>query len=475
MSKTEKNTHVGITDEQLKKLKTEVAESLSRDRHSLLIDMPFIGNVAMRFNLVPIRDARVRTACMDYRNIYFDISFYSSLTKEERVFVMAHEVWHGVALSSMRRQTRDAELWNIASDMEINSILSERSSGLRSGSAPDSVLFPPDNLKGESAETIYEWVIRQQKAGKLNSSLSGGSGKDGSSGKGSSSGKVNDGGGNGTKKASGKNDSRDRKDTGRLEGQFDRHEYGDSDESSEYAGGVSDQWGPVGRDPDFKPSLSSDVAERMREAAVAAAQACQRSCGELPAGVEAFVGKLAKPQVSWRDELARFVTSCYGGGRQWLPPNRRRLWNDSYSQSRRSVRINIAVAVDTSGSTSGDLPQFFGELKGLVAAFDAYDIHLIYCDAAVDFYKKYDENDPLELDVDEIPYSGGGGTSFDPPFEYIEENDIAVDAMIYLTDGYGPCTVKKPQFPVLWLISKDGTDDFCSWGKKIWFKESSWD
>lgn len=466
MSKKEENAKKGLTEEQLKKLKAEMSKSLSLDRHALLIDMPFVGNVAMRFNLKPIRDARVRTACTDYKNIYFDMSFYMSLTKAERVFVMAHEVWHGVALSSMRKQTRDAELWNIASDMEINNILSSRSSGLRCGTAPDSVLFPPDDLKGQSAETIYEWVIRQQKAGNLKGSLS----------KCSANGSSRENGGDGTKKkSSAKGDGWDGKDTGRLEGQFDRHEYGDSADAAGGFTGVSDQWGEVGFDPDFTPSMSSDAAERMREAAVAAAQACQRSYGELPAGVEAFVGKLAKPQVSWRDELARFVTSCYSDGRQWLPPNRRRLWNDSYSQSRRSSRINIAVAVDTSGSTANDLPQFFGELKGLVAAFDSYDIHLIYCDAAVDFYKKYDENDPLEFDPDEIQYAGGGGTSFNPPFEYIEENGVAVDAMIYLTDGYGPCTVEKPPFPVLWLISKGGTDDFCCWGRKIWFKESSWE
>ena len=44
-----------------------------------------------------------------------------------------------------------------------------------------------------------------------------------------------------------------------------------------------------------------------------------------------------------------------------------------------------------------------------------------------------------------------------------------------MTDGYGPCTVDQPDYPVLWLITPGGTTDFCDWGKKVMFKPPSWD
>lgn len=468
-----------LTEDQLKKLKREVLESMCRNRHSMLNNLPFVGNVAMRFDLVPVRDVRVATACTDFKSIYFDIDFYLSLSPEERIFVFAHEVFHTVALSALRRQSRDYNLWNVATDMEINNILANSASGLASGAPPKNVLFPPRGREGQSAETLYDWLIQQQKAGKLNKALNAEQEAQSGSSQGRSKSKGNSGNSGDSSNSEEELDtSNDGSNTGKLEGQFDKHVYADGEGEDGSDGGektCTDRWGEKGLDEDFKPSVPSDAAERIREAAIAAAQACERQYGELPAGIESLVGKLAKPQVSWRDELARFVTTCYGGSRLWLPPNRRRLWNDGYFQSRRSERINIAVAVDTSGSTLNDLGQFFGELKGLVSAFDMYDLHLIYCDAEVDFYKKYDESDPLVFDEDEISYLGGGGTSFDPPFKFIEDNSIQVDVMVYLTDGCGPCTVDEPSFPVMWLVTRDGDEDFCTWGKKIRFKESSWD
>ena len=95
----------------------------------------------------------------------------------------------------------------------------------------------------------------------------------------------------------------------------------------------------------------------------------------------------------------------------------------------------------------------------------------------MDKYEKYDDQEnPLDLEsASTIEYSGGGGTSFDPPFEYIEKENIQIDAAVYMTDGYGPCTVDQPDYPVLWLITPGGTTDFCEWGKKVMFKPPSWD
>ena len=65
-----------LTDEQLKKMKREVRDSLANDRNIILNLYPFTGNISMRFDLIPVRDKRCRTACTDGKNIYMDIDFY---------------------------------------------------------------------------------------------------------------------------------------------------------------------------------------------------------------------------------------------------------------------------------------------------------------------------------------------------------------------------------------------------------------
>ena len=504
MSNVKKELKGNLTEDQLKKLKAEVSASLSRDRHGLLVHQPFIGNCAMRFDLIPVRDRRCMTACTDSKSIYFSIPFYISLNNQERKFVLAHEIWHSLTLTFARRQSRDPDLFNVASDMEINNILVGDSAENGGFAPPPDLMYPPPKLRGKSAEMIYEWLLKQQQKNNLNNALSGipkpssgGSGyedsdnsdsNDGKSGR--RNGKNKSGKSNGDEK---RDDSNDGKNTGKLSGQFDKHVYDDEDPSVDDAdgkrgkdgkdgkgkcGGPRDQWGEVGYDEDFQPGIPADAAERMREAAIAAAQAYAREHGDLPAGIEALVGKLNKPEISWREYLSQFVSQSYGGKRQWCPPSRRHLYNDMYFQSRRSERIKGVVAIDTSGSCQGDLPKLFGELKGLIDSFGGYELTVIQADAAVDHVETYNDTDnPLELEyASDIKAYGGGGTDYGPVFQYVEDNGLDPDFLIYLGDGYASMSYnKQPKFPTMWLITKDGSFDFCDWGKKIRFKESSWE
>jgi predicted metal-dependent peptidase len=322
-------------------------------------------------------------------------------------------------------------------------------------------------LEGKCAEEIYDWLLKEQKKNTKNSNFP----LNGSFNGNNTHDNGNDNGGD-------NDDSKSQKSNKKLSGQFDRHVYlGDESENEDAFDNITlptDQWGEIGFDDDFRPQVSSDYSEKMREVVISAAQQTERQQGHLPLGIDHLLTTLKKPEINWCDELCNFVTSCYGGERQWLPPNRRYVYNDTYFQSRRSQQLNVAVCIDTSGSCIADLPKFFGELKGLVETFGQYTIHLIQCDARVSKYDIYDDCNPLELDIEtDICWAGGGGTSFVPPFEYIENNDIDVDCIIYLTDGYGDAPKYPPKVDTLWIIVKDGCMDFCDWGKKIQFKESS--
>ena len=511
-----------MTEEELKKLKKDICLSLSCDRHKLLTTFPFIGNLVLRMDLIPVRDFRCRTACTDGTKIYFDMDFYLSLKDHERVFILAHEVSHCMLLHLSRRQTRDPDLFNIATDMEVNYMLHSQPASCRI-EPPSQVLFPPKKLEGKNAECIYDWLLKNMKKNankngkQQNSGQSGSSGSSGGSSNGKSSSKSQQY--DESESYDDQEDSYDQRDTnmsktpghktGKLEGQFDQHKYSGSDDessendqdngnsdssgqssddgdgnqsgnSSEKSGkggkfGVKDRWGDVGIDPDFKPKVSKDFAEKMREAVITEVQRAERTQGTVPSGIDGLLNEIKKPEIKWQEVLAQFVTMCFNGKRRWLPPSRRHVYNEVYLQSRRSERVNVTVAIDTSGSCVGDLPKFFGELISLMNTFGGYDIHLIQCDAAVDKYDHYDDmGNPFPMDADkQIEWSGGGGTSFKPPFKFVREHNIQTDCFIYLTDSFGDAPEYPPPYPVLWILTADGNEDFCSWGKKIKFKNRS--
>ena len=460
-----------LTEAELYRLKKEVCESLANDRQHLLIKHPFCGGVLMRLNLIPVRDIRVRSACTTGTNIYFDISFYGKLSADERQFVLAHEVWHCIMLHFARLQTRDRNLFNVAADMEVNYLLKQ--DGLI---PPKDLCWPPSSLEGSSAEMYYEYLLKQEKKQQKN-----GNSQQQNSGFGSGSGSSssNNQQANSKNKSGNTQSNKDNSNTP-YGNQFDKHVFADdtddvNDANDENGDGndnaITDEYGKVGIDPDFKPIIASDTAERIREAVTASAQRYERLKGDLPAHYSRYITAIRKPEISWKEVLAQFVTSTYNGSRRWLPPSRRHCYKELYLQSRRQERIKVCVAIDTSGSTSDDLPKFMTELVGLLNSFGGYDLTVIQCDCKVDKVDHYDDNDPFPIDnINKFEFTGGGGTSFVPVFDYIKEYGIETNCLVYFTDSYGDAPRKAPNYPVLWVLTADGNENFCSWGRKLKFK-----
>ena len=159
------------------------------------------------------------------------------------------------------------------------------------------------------------------------------------------------------------------------------------------------------------------------------------------------------------------MTSCYGGSRRWLPPNRRHISQGLYLQSSRKERLQAAVAIDTSGSTTEDLPQFFSELTSLLNTFGDYELTVIQCDCEIQNVEKFDNCNPFHS-PEWITY-GHGGTDFRPPFVYVAEHpEIEPSCLIYITDGYGPAPDNPPPYPVLWLLTGDGEKP-ATWGREL--------
>lgn len=462
-----------VSEEELKKLKKTCGDLLSQDRQKLLLKHPFVGNILMGLDLIPVRDVRCRTACTDAKHVFIDIAFWSELDPDQRVFVLAHEVWHCALMHFARRMKRDPEMFNIATDCEINVIL--RNDGLN---PPADVCFPPYELEGKNAEEIYEYLLKKAKkndkvGGRQN--CKGGSGCSGSDDQNSQNGNQS-----GSQSQDEKNKNRGDKD-GKVKGQFDKHEYTDlsdmtEEELKDWAekNQPKDKYGKVGFDDDYNPGVDRDAQDRMRRAVVSAAQAHERSRGDIPGSVRKLLNDILTPEIPWQEVLARFVNRCSGIGRKtWCPPNRRHIHRDLYIQGRSGESINVCVCIDTSGSCTDELPKFMSELKGLVESFDNYKVTVLQCDADVQKCDEYDNDNPLEVDKG-VEIKGFGGTSFSPCYDYIRKNGIECDCVVYFTDGFGDVYKKNPlSVPSLFVLTADGDDGFCDWGQKVHFRPTN--
>ena len=454
-----------LTKDVLKKLKATVAESLSVDRYYLISQFPFIGNLLLRLELVPVRDKRVMTACTDGKAVYFSMQFYKKLVKQERIFVLAHEMMHCVLMHLTRCQMRNQDIYNIASDMEVNYCLSQQGDGLK---PPDGICFPPKSMQGKSAEVIYEWLMRKlKKQNKSKSQI-----KD----------RMLDNNENDLDEDDEEDDNsmfgigKAGNESGELNGQFDNHKFDNESMSSEDAvDDIMDEYGRVGYDADFCPAIPKDLADKMREAVIAEAQRAARTSGQgtVPAGIEAILGAMPKPKVDWKALLAQFCTTAVGDKCTWCPPNRRHIYNEMYFQSRRAERLKLAVVLDTSGSVYADLPQFFSELCSIVSAF-SYEMHVIQCDAAVHSYDMYDNDMPFPVnDPKKFKVLGCGGSDFRPATRYLNDNSIEHDVVIFLTDGYIKFDNFPPEKPAIIVLTENSNRECCAWGKKIIMEKDS--
>lgn len=437
------NKSGNLSDDELIELKRKANIILSNARSELLYKMPFIGTVAMSLDIIPVRDTSLETAACDGKRIFFDIDFLSRLDEDETVFILAHEVWHAVMSHMLRYEGRILEIFNIAADMEVNSILSE--CGFK---MIDGIILPetePYKFKrGLSLEEYYELLLRKNKQ----------------------------------KNNKDKNNASNSNSYGGVV--IDQH-YGCTDDKTNAV--RYDKYGKVSSDSDYTPAVSADHLENMREIISSALQATEmydKQRGNLPAFLLRELDKLLKPIMPWQDILNQYITRQLGAKSDWSKPNRRFSYSNVYMPSHYSSCIKIAVGIDTSGSTYAYVDKFINELNGILSSVESYELHLVECDTEIGKYEVYDDNNPLIIDTKNYKITGGGGTELHPIFDKLATEYTDIDCAVIFTDGYIENIPESmaPSYPVLWLIAGNDDDlqhakEFINFGEVIHFTEEA--
>ncbi|MGO8947305.1 MAG: DUF2201 family putative metallopeptidase [Ktedonobacterales bacterium] len=120
---------------------------------------PLLGALAATFTLIedPLLCVRmgISVAAVHAGTHEIYISPGAGLSLQEHRFVLAHELLHVGLRHEVRRQGRDPFLWNVATDYVINAWLIE----MRVGEVPSLGLLHDPELKGLSAEAIYDRIV----------------------------------------------------------------------------------------------------------------------------------------------------------------------------------------------------------------------------------------------------------------------------------------------------------------------------
>lgn len=129
----------------------------------------------------------------------------------------------------------------------------------------------------------------------------------------------------------------------------------------------------------------------------------------------------------------------------------------------------FVVAIDTSGSTSGDLVQTFVKktyniLKQTESFFTRFNLHIVQCDAEIQEAVKITCQQEFDSYIQSMTIKGLGGTDFRPVFSYVDElianhEFVNLKGMIYFTDGFGTFPSKQPPYDVAVVYVDDGYEN----------------
>jgi len=378
-------------------------------------DGPFWATLAMRLDLAA--NWRVLTAGTDGKSLLVNPPFVESLTDDQLLGLLVHEVGHCAFIHHLRLNGRDPNRWNIAADLQLNPLL--RAAGY---------VLPPDGLYagegpftqipvGLSTEETYLLLPVEEEEG--------------------------DGDGEG-------------------EGEGESGGDGEGDGDGEGKGAVDPgKCGGVIQPKGMSAAEASRQSQNWK-AAVAQARQIAKMRGAISKGLDRLIDGLLQPSIPWQQELAEFVTKMSKSDYRWSPPSRRFAWRRLYLPSIGGDALGeIVVAVDESGSIGQQIfNAFAAELSGICFAYADVSLTILHHDSAVCGVQRWTPSDgPLVLKP-----CGGGGTDHRPVFDWIENEGMDPACLICLTDMYSTFPAHAPDYPVLWASTTEAKGP---WGRTI--------
>ena len=373
----------------------------------LLMDEPFFASISRRIDkrastAIPTAGVMVNPATAQFEMLY-NPAFFADLSDLERTDVLKHEFYHVIFQHVTDRLPADVnmKLWNVATDLAINSHLHNLPEGGLIPGEPDTPFA--DLPKGESAE----WYMANMPEFDQGQKGEGGE-QEGNDGQGGESG-SNPGSGDGV-----------------------------PDSLDDHSG-----WGQCNQE------VKEMAKERLKEAVKKAANEASKSqgWGSVSSKVRSDILKSFETKIDWKKVLRYFVKTSQRADRSSSIKRINRRYAYVHPGRKANRVAKVAVSIDQSGSVSDEmLSMFFAELAKLSAVAEFV---VIPFDTQVDEKLVYTWKKGQRKEAERVL---SGGTCFNAPTEYV--NDKGFDGHIILTDLCAP-KPKASKCQRMWMTTPE--------------------
>lgn len=195
--------------------------------------------------------------------------------------------------------------------------------------------------------------------------------------------------------------------------------------------------------------IRGDMQDALVRASIQSKMA-QDKPGTIPGEIEIFLNKLLNPKLPWFRILQKYLQSYAKNDYTFKKPNRRFFPKHHLPSLHSEALIDLAIAVDTSGSvTDTDFLRFVSETHAILKMMKPNKITLVQFDTEI---KTVDEVKSVQ-ELSKVKFTGRGGTSVLPVIQWA--NDTKPQLLLVFSDGdfyfYGPET----KVNTLWLIHEN--------------------
>ena len=418
--------------------------------------------------LEPVQREDIKSVCTDGRKAYYSPAFILREYKrspDSAARYLLHMLLHCIFRHYYTGADTDRELWDTACDIAVENMISEL--GLYPGSMPSDglCLSAVRDLKGKvkymTAEHIYRYLRDTDDDTEALSEIFR---RDDhsvwySGGKGDISGEETAEGGIGDKNGTEENSAGD--------------DDGDSSGESS-AGGDTDTAKP--RTSKSTEEIWQDISRKMQMDLESFSKRYGDQSGSLVQNLiginrekydySSFLRKFAVYGEAMKINDDEFDNIFYTYGLS-LYGNMPLIEPLEYKEVRRIKEF--VIAIDTSGSVSGDLVRHFVKktyslLRQEESFFAKINLHIIQCDALIREKAKITSQEELDRYIRTMKLKGFMGTDFRPVFDHIDElidkkEFTDLRGLIYFTDGYGIFPDKIPKYKTAFIFVDDGYND----------------
>jgi predicted metal-dependent peptidase len=338
--------------------------------------------MATRMKLIDASDW-CPTAATNGRDFMYNKKFVEKLSVKKLEFLFAHEICHGIFDHFGRLGSRHPKLANIAQDYAVNQILIDERIGER---ITEVDICYDSKYRGLAWEEIYDILFEKADKMDMEELLS------------------------------------------QLGDMLDEHI------KEEEGAGAGNQ----DKDGKGKPSLTKAEAEAIRQEIKDAMiqSAAAAGAGKVPAGIQRMIKDLTEPKMDWRTLVQQEIQSIVRNDYSFQRVNRKSMHSGAILPGmKEATTIDVAIAIDMSGSIGEEEASvFLSEVKGILDQYEDFKINLWCFDTEV--YNHVEITHDNDHDLLEYVPEGGGGTSFEVNWAFMEEMGIQPKKFIMFTDGY---------------------------------------